>query len=360
MTDVHCCKYLLNKSTALGDKSYHNCNCSICCIKLFPFSSLTNDDLKTLWLPQKPKTFNTSINNSNSTQYCTLETFSTNTEKASNFTILQINARSLIKNFEKIENLLITTKFSPDIIIISETKLKPEIQLPHTLPNYSFICTNSPTNAGGVGIFIKSSYTFTQTSHFNLNANFCEDIWIEILMLNSKKIIIGAIYRHPSYKINPFLNNIESTIDKLNKNNLNYFICGDINLDLLKYSKADIANYENTLLSYGCKQYIKNATHLVNELPSTLLDHFYSNLETANITPYILLDDISDHLPVATVIKNFKPIIKQTTSYKRDTKNFNAEEFLIDLNEQMYSSTTSAMITPKIFSKPLMTCLTLF
>ena len=38
---------------------------------------------------------------------------------------------------------------------------------------------------------------------------------------------------------------MESTVDKLQRKNLNYFLCGDINIDLLKQNINEINNYEN-------------------------------------------------------------------------------------------------------------------
>ena len=265
-----------------------------------------------------------------------LKTFTDKVNVLNSFTILQINSRSLIKNFDKIENLLITLKLSPDIIAISETKLKNDIPFPYTLQNYNFLFNNSPTNAGGSGIFIKSSYIHKQINHFNLNLNACEDLWIEITLTNKQTLIVGTIYRHPNYNIKSFLNSMESTVDKLQRKNLNYFLCGDINIDLLKQNNNEINNYKNTLLSYGCKQYVKNATHLVNNTPVSLLDHFYSNYETGNINSHILLDDISDHLPVLTTIEKVEILKNYSTLYMHDTRNFNAEEFLIDLNESLH------------------------
>ena len=98
--------------------------------------------------------------------------------------------------------------------------------------NYNFIHAKSPTNAGGVGMFIKSSYLSNKTIKFNFNVNACEDIWIEITLPNNKKLIIGTIYRYPNHKINSFPNVLEKTMDKLNRNECTYYICVDINIDL--------------------------------------------------------------------------------------------------------------------------------
>jgi len=37
-----------------------------------------------------------------------------------------------------------------------------------------------------------------------------------------------------------------------------------------------------------------------------MLDHFYSNDDASATNSYILLSDISDHLPIATAIKNLR------------------------------------------------------
>ena len=275
--------------------------------KIFPFHSLSNDDFIKLW-PSKIKTVNINKIHYDLTQYCTLKTIAKISQSPKDFIILQINTRSLIKNFGKIEELLITSKITPDIIAICETKLKTNLSFPYSLNNYNFIHVNSPTNAGGVGMFIKSSYLFNKTNKFNLNLNACEDIWIEITLPNNKKVIIGTIYRHPNHKINSFLNELEKTMDKLNRNECTYYICGDINIDLKKNS-SEILNYKNTLYSYGCKQYVLNNTHIVKDTPTSLLDHFYSNYEESTITSHILLSDISDHLPIITIVKNFRPLL---------------------------------------------------
>ena len=155
--------------------------------------------------------------------YYTLKTFTDKINVLNSFTMLQINSRSLIKNFDKIENLLITLKLNPDIIAISETKLKNDIPFSYTLQNYNFLYNNSPTNAGGSGIFIKSSYIHKQINHFTLNLNACEDLWIEITLTNEQTVIVGTIYRHLNYNIKSFLNSMESTVDKIQRKNLNYF-----------------------------------------------------------------------------------------------------------------------------------------
>ena len=83
--------------------------------------------------------------------------------------IMHVNTRSLHKNFEKLEELIHEINISPDVIAISETKLKDNTSFSYSLFGYDFVSKNSSTNAGVVGIFVKSSYSFNLITSLNLN-----------------------------------------------------------------------------------------------------------------------------------------------------------------------------------------------
>ena len=85
-----------------------------------------------MW-PSKIKTVNINKIYYDSTQYCKLKTIAKISQNPKDFIILQINTRSLIKNFNKMEELLITSKITPEIIAICETKLKNNLSLPYSI-----------------------------------------------------------------------------------------------------------------------------------------------------------------------------------------------------------------------------------
>ena len=60
------------------------------------------------------------------------------------FTVLHVNIRSLIKNLDKLKELINAMKMTPDIIAISETWLEPSKLDKICLDGYSFI--HSPFN----------------------------------------------------------------------------------------------------------------------------------------------------------------------------------------------------------------------
>ena len=75
----------------------------------------------------------------------------------------------------------------------------------------------------------------------------------------------------------------------------------------------------------------------VTDNSSSLLDHVYTNNISGETHSYILLDDISDHMPVIVCSElALKHPKKYEASYVRDTKNFEAELFLEELSKSLH------------------------
>ena len=67
----------------------------------------------------------------------------------------------------------------PDIICLSETKLKNNPWLNTSIPNYSFYHSPSPINAGGVAMYISTKFAVKNECAQFLNAEQCEDMFVE-------------------------------------------------------------------------------------------------------------------------------------------------------------------------------------
>ena len=77
-------------------------------------------------------------------------------------------------------------------------------------------------------------------------------------------------------------------------------------------------------------------TRVTDDL-SSLLDHVYTNNISCETHSHILLDDISDHMPVKVCsVLALKHPKKYEASYVRDTKNFEAELFLEKLSKSLH------------------------
>ena len=248
------------------------------------------------------------------------------------FCILHINIRSLNKNFEKLEELLSVFSKMPEIIAIPETKLNSNLKT--FLLGYTFIHNNSPTSAGGVRMFIKDTLSYKTTTKYQLNIIGCEEIWVKI-QLNNKEKVFSGLYRHPNSKLSDFQSFFEKTIKILNKQKLIYYLCEDFNIDLLQRdTKTMVKNYSDILFSLGCLPLIKYPARIAHS-SATLIDHFYSNNITKKTTSHILTEDISDHIPIVLLLFNIKHKTIEQNIVVRDTKNFNTENFLIELSENL-------------------------
>ena len=95
-----------------------------------------------------------------------------------------------------------------------------------------------------------------------------------------------------------------------------------------------VQSYSDVLCSLRCQPLIKYPTRISTNT-STLIDHLYTNNSTYKINTNILIDDISDHLPILFSLENVKHKNKEINTLIRGTKKFNAEDFLIDLMEEL-------------------------
>ena len=117
---------------------------------------------------------------------------------------------------------------------------------------------------------------------------------------------------------------------------MDFYICGDINVDLLKCNNQPmIQKYSDMLFSMGCIPLINMPTRITNH-SATLIDHIYTNNVKYDIQSYILLRDISDHLPVCALINNMKTRTVSHKNFFRDTRNFVTEKFIEDLASNLF------------------------
>ena len=86
--------------------------------------------------------------------------------------IIQFNIRSLEKNIDKMSQYLSELKRQPDVIALTETKLKDNICGNIKLAGYKFIHVNSPTLAGGVGFYINEKLKYSVLGKLEMKVNF--------------------------------------------------------------------------------------------------------------------------------------------------------------------------------------------
>ena len=96
--------------------------------------------------------------------------------------------------------------------------------------------TNSPTTAGGVGLYISQELDFIRRRDLELSDNGVESCWVEITK-KLKNIVVGCIYRHPSKDCGNFHNALKEQLCNLNNKGKEVFVLGDININFLNHNR---------------------------------------------------------------------------------------------------------------------------
>lgn len=218
---------------------------------------------------------------------------------------LHLNIRSMRNKFDALLNYLhlLAHKFS--IIALTETWLNDMDGDNFKIPGYNLTKVNrQDKGGGGICIFTRDYIKIKLRNDLvnEENNSNTEFLFIEILNEKCKNIIVGIMYRPPSSNFNGFKNDINTILTKLDKSDKPCYIMGDFNIDLLKYECCNFSNiFFNQLSSSGFMPLITKPTRITKST-ATLIDNIFTN--NANKTGHqsgILLNDISDHLPIFTI-----------------------------------------------------------
>ena len=268
--------------------------------------------------------------------YLTPEEFSTDPNvNRGNFNLLNINIRSLSKNFDGLKECIkeINNKFS--VIGISETHLKDTPSQYYNLPGYSIEYTNRiGREKGGVCLFVSDKMKYKlrkDLCHANDNYESC---FIEIESQNSKNVVVGVVYRaHTS--IDDFVRDIDPIFKVLDSEKKLIYVMGDFNIDLLKVeSHRPTHDYLELIYSYSLIPCIYKPTRITAST-ATIIDNILTNNEYV-IKSSIIVTDISDHFPttLSTNLEYTKASYKpKKVMYKRNHTNDNITHFKKTLSE---------------------------
>ena len=267
-------------------------------------------------------------------------------EEESCFSIFHSNARSLNKNFGKIRDIFVKCNKLPDVLAISETKLNVKSHIPE-FKGYDFERFVSPTQAGGVGIYLSKQIDYCMREDLSMGLTACEDLWVNIKLEKKQKcrkskkrfvenLVIGTIYRHEKCHYNKFTEALSKNLILLSQEKSKVVIVGDVNINLLKFNiVTPVTNYVNSITSLGYNLFIDKPTR-ITEKTATCIDHVYSNLPTEDLESLILMSDVSDHFSTVTKIEGIskKNVVEDVFVRK---SNLSASEWELFNKELQYS-----------------------
>ena len=88
---------------------------------------------------------------------------------------LHINIRSLQKNFDKLFEILNEFSPKPDVICLSESRIKTSPLVNIIIPNYEFVFSSPRRKSGGVGVYISTHFNFYNVQQNWIGSEHCED-----------------------------------------------------------------------------------------------------------------------------------------------------------------------------------------
>ena len=218
-----------------------------------------------------------------------------------NFNIIHLNIRSLRNKLDDLHNFLVGTGITWDAICIAESWLKSDILQYYNIYNYNMIasCRDSG-EGGGVALYIHEKYCIKERR--DLFSEDCEASFVEI-EINTKtgkeNILVGELYRPPNQSTPIFMKYLENLLEKLENERKVAILAGDFNYNLLASDRNDCNSFKNLLESYGFLQTIWKATRKTSECES-LLDNIFINDLKVFKSSGLLIEDMSDHLPIFT------------------------------------------------------------
>ena len=197
-----------------------------------------------------------------------------------------------------------------DIMILCETFLKNHTESLVNIPGYNLVSNHRQyRNGRGTAILVCDGIIYKRRKDLDIfDEDVFESVFIECVSKEGKKIIIGSLYKPSNVNPQLFLTTIVQILSKLKLEHNSEVILGmDNNLDRLKLNKHKYTQkfYEtmlenNLLLTITCPTRITqhSATLIDNIFVSENLHRFFESA--------ILLEDISDHLPIIALLKQTK------------------------------------------------------
>ena len=220
--------------------------------------------------------------------------------------IMQLNIRGLCSKIDKLKALLneCTLGKKIDVILLCETWQSKSSPLPK-IDGYSYIHKHRQHKlGGGVGMFVSDRLKYKERSDLYMNECSFEFCLIEV-KLKHENVLLCSGYRAPNTNPNEFLADYEKLLNTVNVGNNKLIIGIDHNLDLLKHrSHAPTKKFVELFEFFQQIPSITRPTRITKS-SATLIDNIFVPTTLSLVfNSYLLVDDMSDHLPIVTILRD--------------------------------------------------------
>ena len=240
--------------------------------------------------------------------------------------ILDLNIRNIYSNFDEFQSFIdrVNVLNPISVICLNECWINENSNVSCiNLENYQMYYLRGNRDGHGhcgLIIYVHEQYKSTEITFTDASTDW-DYMCVEIshYQPNSKKYIIGNLYRLPGMIVDnfkTFIDEFSSFMETIKMLKHRAFICGDFNIDLLKVgSNGHISTYFENVLAKGFFPRITLPTRLsetANTSSNTLIDNILTNNieENNEAKSGILINDISDHKMIFTFQANCSHVQK--------------------------------------------------
>ena len=166
-----------------------------------------------------------------------------------------------------------------------------------------------------------------------------ETLWVEINTgTKSTNIVICCAHRHPDTDTNKFIEYLEATLSKVDKNKI-ICVMGDVNINLLNYeSHNETSEFINSMVSHYLLPHILQPIR-VTDHSATIIDNIFTNATEFNTVSGNILNQLADHFSQFLVIKKLPITHKDAAYYQYDYSNFDKSKLLADFSKINWNDT---------------------
>ena len=259
---------------------------------------------------------------------------------------IHLNINSLLPKIDELRDIAKLSNAS--VIGITESKLDESVSDSEiSIQGYDVVRNDRNRHGGGVVCYVKNNLSYNVKKEFE---NDIENIIIDIFLPKTKPITVVIFYR-PPHQTN-ILDRVSESLDKLNLENSEVYILGDLNINLF-YNEKYIYNNTNNIRNiqnlspetkryvefcsfFGLKQLIKTPTRITCNT-STLIDHIITNFADKVSQAGVIDIGISDHQLIYCTrkVNRLKPN-KHKEINIRSLKNYTPESFREALGNDLF------------------------
>ena len=247
-----------------------------------------------------------------------------------NLNIMHLNICGLINKQDSLSRLLTTLggRNKVNVVSLNETWLCRDTETRVNIPGYNYAGScHIGKKGGGVGFLISEEVKFRE-HRLDLKDTTTLEAYCVELKSKANPVLLVTLYRPPNQPIQTSIKDLRSLFTILNAEKRPVVVCTDHNLDLLRAtSHAKTQEFLEITSESGFLCTVSKPTRITHQ-SATLIDNIFTSKEfSEGYKCWILLEDLSDHMPCLLSLPRVEIDRKHTIEIRKrkiDSKSMNS------------------------------------